>query len=770
MTYIFICAVSLAYSQGNDTLVRFSPVGGLYEQQMEVQLYAEEDVSIYYTLDGSIPNSTKIRYRNPIKVDGVAVIRAIAYKNGQKSAIVTHSYFTDRKYTLPVVSITTNPGNLWDSLYGIYVKGCCADTVEPYLGANFWKDWEKLAHIEMYEPDGKLCFNQDVGINLFGGFSRALPQKSLAVFARKKYGNNRIEYPIFPERDHNKYKSFVIRNSGGDFLRTHFRDALMTQMAAPTGLAIQAYRPAVIFLNGKYWGIQNLREKINEHYLKANFNVDKDNVDILRHNGVKRHGYSTNYKKLLAYLRSHDLGLDSNLNYLRTFMDVDDYIRYNIAEVYSDNRDAGGNIRYWRERNDSAKWRWVFYDLDLGLGNNEPNGYKRNTLKKFTSANAEAWPDPAWSTFIIRKLLENRTVQIQYINTFCDHLNTVYHPDTVLTMIDEFKMTLQHEMPYHLKRWGSSYENWEHHIEIVKHFVKERPSYLRKFIAEKFDLSGEIKVTIKYPGSNKGIVQFNSLTINRDFVGTYFKDIPLTIEVKPKHDYVFVGWEGRVESEPLISVQCLTDIELIPIIEAKRKSEYYDSLLFTEICAFQTESDSSEDWIEIYNRSNSSLDISNWIFTDKSYHDGFVIPENTVILPNEYVILSESINAYKTRFNTDTVKVIGDFDFGLSADGELLKLYDSDGFMVDSISFGGVDLDSSASYNLIHPDSLSHQIVSWKLEQPNPGIGSRTYRDFLKHEADKKRWTQLFYIGGGSFFFILVVGILWRRFSKKRRK
>lgn len=771
---VFLFYIALFFVSGlaaqEEILLEADPLGGKFEEQIQVSLKSEEGAVIYYTLDGSVPGAGSARYSSPIKVSAVAVVRAVAYKNGKRSEIITQSYFCDRSYSLPIISIATNPANLWDYSSGIYVKGCCADTVQPYLGANFWKDWEKPANIEMYDEEGELCFNQAVGINLFGGYSRMLPQKSLAVFARSKYGEKRIHYPIFPERDFDEYKSFIIRNSGGDFQRTQLRDAFMTQLAAPTGVAIQAYRPAVVFLNGQYWGIQNLREKISEHYLESNFGVDKDNVDILRHNGVVRHGSSKNYKQLLNFLRTKDLSKDAVVEELSRFMDIEDYIRYNIAETYSDNRDAGGNIRYWRERNDSAKWRWVFYDLDLGLGNNEPNGYKHNTVKKFTSANAEAWPDPAWSTFIIRSLLANKKLEIQYINTFADHLNTVYKEETAVELLDKMQENLKEEMKFHVKRWGTSYENWEYHMDIVRHFVKERPTYLRQFIMEKFNLNGTVKVAVVSADNDAAKIKFNSLKIKDDFEGIYFKNVPVTITVEPKHDYVFKGWKGRTETDMSITVTPTADLVFEPIFEPKAKSIYSDSLIFNELAVFQAETDTSGDWIELYNRSSNPLNLGGWVFTDDDYEKGFKIPEGINLEPHSFLILAQNLVSFRAYFPADSIYVLGDFDFGLSKKRERLKLYDAQGFMVDSLTYFQQDWDSLATLNLVHPDSSRFNPAHWNREKPSPHGKGAAYLKYLQDEADKAYWTKIYYIGGGSFFFILVGGLLLRRFFKKPRK
>src|SRR5690606_5469606 len=147
--------------------------------------------------------------------------------------------------------------------------------------------------------------------------------KSLYVVARTKYGKNAFEYPIFPARDHKKYKSFILRNAGGDFVKTHFRDAFMTQLAKPTGIAIQEYRPAIVFLNGEYWGIQNMREKINEHYLKDNFGIDKDNVDLIEHQREVKRGDSKAYKQMLNFIATKNMTDDKVINELRTYMNIE---------------------------------------------------------------------------------------------------------------------------------------------------------------------------------------------------------------------------------------------------------------------------------------------------------------------------------------------------------------------------------------------------------------------------------------------------------------
>lgn len=762
LSFVLILVFIASSLNAQDTLaLSFSPVGGIYNAPQKVVLSSSlKNARIFYTLDGSEPSGASLKYNGPIQVKTVLVIRAVAYGEDGKSKVITQSYFCDRKYTLPIVSIATEPANLWDYSSGIYVKGCCADTIPPYLGANFWYDWERKANIELYESNGACAFNQVAGIGVFGGFSKGLPQKSLYVTARDKYGDNNFRYPIFPEKEKiKKYKSFILRNAGGDFGKTHLRDAFMTQLAKPTGIAIQAYRPAIVFLNGQYWGIQNLREKINEHYLEDNFGVDKDNVDLMEHRDGAKHGTSKEYKKLLNFLATKDMKDDKVVEELSKFMDIQNYMTYNIAEVYSDNRDAGGNIRYFKERNDSARWQWILYDTEMGLNNNNPNGYKNNTLKKFTSVNNEIWPDPPWSTFIIRSLLTNKKLEIDYINLFADQLNTVYHKDTANRLLDKLIAGVKEEMPFHQKRWGTSMDAWYENIASLRLFATQRPFYLRKFLMEKFQLTDTVYISVAKPSEAEGKIRLNSLKIKRDFKGVYFTKVPITITATAKHDYEFIGWKDRKETSNSLTIIPEKDEIFIPIFKPKKASIYKDSLIFNEIYASQPDEDTTGDWVELYNRSKAPINLSGWVFTDGDYDEGYKVPEGLQILPGNYFILSQ--------FGDPTA-----FDFGLSSKGEHIKIYDQLGFLVDSLTYFKIknkEMSFKSSWNLTHPDSCEASFEAWVLDSISPELDNLPYTRFIRSEAEKAYWTKVLFIGGGGFFFILVAGLwFFRRFRKTK--
>ncbi len=170
---------------------------------------------------------------------------------------------------------------LWDWEEGIYVLGPNASTIYPYFGANYWMDWQKPSHIEYFDEQQNQGFELDADIMIHGGFSRVFPMKSLRVITDSKYDESEINYQLFKDKDIHTFNKFVLRNSGQDFNVTHFRDALMQKVVQnETDIDIQDYQPVVVFLNGQYWGIHNIREKIDRFYVNGNFGVHEDSIHL----------------------------------------------------------------------------------------------------------------------------------------------------------------------------------------------------------------------------------------------------------------------------------------------------------------------------------------------------------------------------------------------------------------------------------------------------------------------------------------------------------
>ena len=673
--------------------ISFSPPGGFYNSAVQVAISADfPTAKIYYTLDGALPNESSAIYTEPILINNSTTIRANCIQPGALAgSTATNTYIIGQQYDLPVISLAVNPPDLWDWNTGIYVLGPNASTETPNFGANFWQDWEKPVHVEFFEPNGNLGFALDAGLKIYGGWSRARPQKPLALFARSKYGSSEIDYQIFPDLPIDKFETLVLRISGNDREYTLFRDALMQQLVRGTQIDIQAYRPAVIYLNGEYWGIQNIREKINEHYIAAHFEVDPDNIDLLENRNGVICGDAQDYDALFAFIENNNLATSANYAYVTTKIDIENFIDYQVAEIYFDNTDwPGNNLKFWRERSASGRWRWIMFDTDFGFGLYNASGYQNNTLEFATATNGPDWPNPDWSTLFLRKLLENVTFRRKFINRFADFLNTRFLPSYVYAQIDSFQNLIAGEMPRHYARWKDSYywgslNGWYNQIEVLKSFARLRPAYMIEHLKSKFGLAGTIPLTIHITPAG-GAVRINSVYTQQDsWQGQYFKGVPIELEAIPRPGFRFEQWTGSSSTtDNPITINPQTALNITACFVSDSSSD--QEIVINEINYHSSPNFDPGEWIEILNNSPQLVNLSGWFFQDSNPNNRFTIPSGITLLPGTYLVLANDTAALHNLFPSVT-DFTGEFHFNLNNDGESLYLFNPAGFLVDSLQY-----------------------------------------------------------------------------------
>lgn len=313
----------------------FSMPAGFYTGEVAVSLSNPLPEAVtYYTTDGGDPTTSSHLYTAPVHIDSTKVMRARSFAPGlAPSAIETRTYFIDEQITLPVVSLATDPPNLWDEEIGIYTFGPDYNPIPPYYGANFWQDWERPIHLEYFEPNGALGFRLDAGVKIHGNYSRSFPQKSLLILARSGYGTEEIDYPLFEERENTRFKRIILRNAGNDWCLSMFRDAFCHRLAQQADLERMAYNPSIVFINGEYWGIHNIRERLDEHYLGTYFPVDPENLDILEAEHEVVEGDADHYLAMLDFIENHDLSIDENFAVVQTMMETANFAEYYLLPV-----------------------------------------------------------------------------------------------------------------------------------------------------------------------------------------------------------------------------------------------------------------------------------------------------------------------------------------------------------------------------------------------------------------------------------------------------
>lgn len=446
---------------------------GTYEKNIQVSLTGKG--SIYYTLDCTEPTVDSALYTGPITLTKTTVIRAISVESGKlPSQIMDLTYVVNEGHSLPVVSLVTTPDNLWDYETGIYVEGPNAGATSPHWGANYHQNWEKTATVSLFEKDGT-GFSEPCGISIFGAYSRALPMKAFDVAFRDRYGAGSLDYPIFGEEGLNSYENFILRCSGQDAQVSHMRDVLMTSLVADqTTVAVQKYRPVVLYLNGEFWGVYYIREKANENYVAGNYNAAPEDVSLTEFNG------NTEYKKMVDYAHTHDLSRPEHYNYICSQMDVDNYIDFMVAQMYIANLDID-NIKFFKTPD--LKWTWLFYDTDLAFSS---SGY--DTVKDYTHPSGTGG-GRALSTKLINALLKNPTFKDKFIRRFAWQLETIWSVENVTARVNELEALIAQDMKRDCEKWGRSYTSWQGSVDFLRRFPEVRNEKLPGFVQSYFGLT-----------------------------------------------------------------------------------------------------------------------------------------------------------------------------------------------------------------------------------------------------------------------------------------
>ncbi len=599
----------------------FSREGGFSGEPFELELVSSAPgAAIHYTLDGSEPTERSARYDGPLRIAPGAdpssgrVVRArLVGEGGEASDVVTHTYFVGEGFAagrpLPAVSLATDPANLFDRGFGIY-----SDSNALKTG---WL-WERPVSVEFFEADGRRVLNADGGVRIQGAWSRRRPRKSLRLYARPEYGpSDAFRYPFFPGLKKagsgeplSEFKTLILHNSGNDYNGAVIRDALLQGLVEHSpDLETQASRFVTLYLNGSYWGLYCLRERLDEHCLAANYDVPPERVAILELDAEVKHGTGQDREEYLAlrdYAKTRDLSDPASYRHLVGTMDPRSLIEYYSANIYFHNVDwAYNNIGYWRIRPEGSdrgdlpgrdgRWRWMLFDVDSGFALERP---PFRTIERFErkhgpssgpAANTLKWAlmvrdlrfEQRWPNLLFRSLLANGEFRNAFINRLADELNSSFLPERVIQRIDELEEALLPEMAAQIRRWGEigSVEEWRRNVEGLRRFARERPEHVRRHFVEHFGLGGCVRVNLR-ADPREGHVRINGLTVAestpgirrpQDWTGVYFRGVPVRIAAIPEKGYRFAGWEGTELKEAEITLVPEGDLELAARFERESR-------------------------------------------------------------------------------------------------------------------------------------------------------------------------------------------------------
>ena len=500
--------------EGITQLPAFSVTPGIYDNAVTVAITAGEGETIRYTTDCTTPNASSEVYSGELSISKNSVIRAAAFRDGYLSGDVATATYLFRSdgvnHALPVVTLVTDPDNLWNSKTGIYATGdqfdpdaaSYADTLQSatYYQAKFATEeqvdtiWEKPAAFSLFDDNGKQVFTQNVGIRIAGSFGRGRAQKGFNVIARKEYGKGSMEYPFFENRPYKEYKAVVLRAGAQDQNRSKIRDELASGLLEGTDINIlyQAYRPTVLYLNGEYWGVYFLKEKRNRFFVAQHENTE-NNVDLAIGKGFKQRTYGDNsdWVSLYEYATTHDLSSAEAYAYVSERMDVDSFRDYMIAEIYNGNTDTY-NFQYYRLK--GGKWKFIFYDFCWGF---QSPGHETLAFRMGKT------PSDVCSAKLFAAMLQNKGWRDSFCRRFGELLNTAFAPERVSALIEELYGYVEPEIKREREKFNKdtfmgvkqpntnlgTYEGFQSEISKLKDFAQRRPEELKRQLQSNLGLS-----------------------------------------------------------------------------------------------------------------------------------------------------------------------------------------------------------------------------------------------------------------------------------------
>ncbi|MDR9416169.1 MAG: CotH kinase family protein [Gracilimonas sp.] len=729
--------------------IQVSSDSGFFKDSVTVYVQTYPDTSqAYFTLDGSEPT-----VNSPVVMDSVTIYSTSAFRVATFSpdfSMVTRTYFINEESELPVVAITTAPDNLFSAEKGIYVEGNNGTTGYCSSSPKNWnQDWERPVRLELFEKNREEGFSIDAGIKIGGGCTRLYDQKSLDIYFRGDYGAKKLNYNVFEDKPINEFDRLSLRSGGQDWYRAIIRNAAAQSMVRNRmNLGYQAFKPAAVFINGNYWGIHILREKQNEDFLESNYGYNEDEIDILKNNASVKEGSSSHYDEMITFIENNDLSVDEHYEWVAEQMDIDQYIDYQIAQIYWANGDwPGGNIIFWRPQEPDAKWKWLLYDVDMSMGSHSRGQFDTNMLEKLAKTTNTNYEHPAWSTFLFRSLLTNPKFKNKFIQRYSMHMHTTFQPDRMMTFIDSTAGLIESEIPRHMDRWDKALRlgynmNWEKHLGVIEDFIRKRPNQARTNLYDFFDLIRLNSLETKVSPANAGKVYIENVRSDKLEYGLVYNSVPVNIRAEANPGYKFTGWSGSLTGSNGTKTQ-VTIIQNTTLTARFERSEISESgIVINEVNYNAADNFDTEDWVEFYNNSSESVDMSGWYFSDSDDSHVFTFPERTVLNSDTYLVLTADNERFETYFPNVNNKV-GDMDFGLSGSGELIRLFDADDKLVDHLTYSDefpwpIEADGEGStLSLSNPGFDNTEGLNWAASTGNGTPGQENSDILVSNKAEE---------------------------------
>lgn len=539
--------------------------GGFFTESFTARVIIPTGCTLRYTTDGSTPT----RDNGATSTDGrfdigeTTILRLRLFKTGElASPVVTRSFiYKDRNYTLPVISLVSDNENLYGYDYGIFVQG--NGNGRPGNGqssaCNWNMEWDRPANIEYFTEEGVAAFNQEVGIEASGGWSRAWYPHSFNIKANKIYeGLNRMDYQFFSNKPYLRHKALKVRNGGNDVQGNggRIKDAAIQQVVATSGLyaETQSYQPVHVFHNGQYIGVENLREPNNKNYALANYGIDTEDDQMDQWKMSPDSGYVQQVGTKDVFDEWYSLAQNASdaLAYerIKEIVDIEEYINYCAIELYIAGTDwPKNNIKAFRARtegNANSRFRFVLFDTDGAFATNNAFTWFESTQwwtfdqlygQEIIAEFGNRIYEEIEFTTLLLNMWQNEEFRKQFIDQFCIITGSVFQPARAREIINAMVSYVNPAMSLEGRSASSSANS------VISSLSSSRQSSSISNMRNYFGLSTPMRVTLS-ADLPEAKLQINGLEVPTNaFSGQLFA--PITVSATAPAGYRFTGWTSN---------------------------------------------------------------------------------------------------------------------------------------------------------------------------------------------------------------------------------
>ncbi len=501
----------------------FSIESGIYDDFLELTMLSRQGDTIRYTRDGSIPNEKSKIYSRSVSLNSrvhlpdiltfldwkngskpyednfkANVIRAATFKEGKRTSKIytktyfTYPYFLSKYKNFNIVSLVTDPDNLFQKDSGIYTGGG-----KDLYNANFnqrGKLWERDAHIICFNSKGKIEFDQEVGLRIHGQVTRKYPAKSFRICPSNQYDAGKIRTGIFKHTKTKLFDKLILRATTGDRQKTLFKDECTAYICRDLHVDVSDYAHSILFINGEYWGIYNLREYLGKGYVSQKYNHPKDSVNIVLHGADNYQGKDPKLRRnkskhqrmndCYQFMVTTDLSDSTNYEKVKKYLHIKSIIDFYCVQLFFGNIDyLNNNNKLWNAGT-QGKWHQFLFDMDLGWMD-----AKLNTLKPLLNPESSV-RHPSYATFLFRKLMTSPQFKTKFLNRLNYLMSHDLSQENLVKAVEQFKTIYGPVVEEHIHRWRrpGSVRQWKSKVSYMTGFAKTRHQYMREYVAEELNV------------------------------------------------------------------------------------------------------------------------------------------------------------------------------------------------------------------------------------------------------------------------------------------